>query len=172
MNEQENFKKFNQAIEILPVSIKSVLLKIDLMFKKSVSEIRFRTNKPVTLSLGAKNICIDLNGTACGKNQAWILNNEEIKDIFHALCDGSIYSHQDDINSGYITLKGGHRAGVCGQAIYSERGISVKSVNSVNLRIARQYRGCADSIIKIFRERKIFSLLDYSCHYYTKNSHT
>lgn len=64
-----------------------------------LEEIRIRSGKPIILKY---------------TNQEQILENflpsqEEILEIVQAICNHSIYSYQNQICSGFITLKGGHR---------------------------------------------------------------
>ena len=69
------------------------------------------------------------------------LDREEIDSTVDKLCGGSLYAHGDTIKSGYISLPGGIRAGVCGRAA-SEKGsvIGVSEINSVNIRIPHAVR--------------------------------
>ncbi|MDR2932911.1 MAG: stage III sporulation protein AA, partial [Oscillospiraceae bacterium] len=58
-------------------------------------------------------------------------------------------SHQDELKNGYISLLGGHRAGICGTAVLSGGGISsIRDVTSINLRIARDIHGAATPIVE------------------------
>ena len=73
---------------------------------------------------------------------------ETMEKAMAALCDYSIHSFQGDIQNGFITVRGGHRAGICGTAVLEEGKISsVRDISSINLRISRQHFGAADSII-------------------------
>jgi stage III sporulation protein AA len=65
------------------------------------------------------------------------------------MCSYSLHSHQEEMRNGYITLMGGHRAGIGGTAVLAEgRVASVRDVTSLNLRVARDIRGAADVIVK------------------------
>ena len=160
MYDTENVRKFNQAIETLPDCIKAILNKIDENYKKYIHEVRFRTNKPMCLTINGKNLCVDINGVICRQSEnAFIVDFALMKDIGLSLCKNSIYSYQDDINNGYLTLSGGHRVGVCGSAVFIKSEISVTNIHSVNLRIARQFRGCGKDIMKTFEENGLQSII-------------
>ena len=59
----------------------------------------------------------------------------------------SIYSVQNELNSGYITVRGGHRVGVCGTVVLNNNKIeNIKNISSVNIRIAREVIGCSDNL--------------------------
>ena len=60
----------------------------------------------------------------------------------------SIYSVQQDLNNGYITIAGGHRIGVVGECILQDsKIINIKNIYSLNIRVAKEYIGISDSII-------------------------
>ena len=70
--------------------------------------------------------------------------NPEIENIVIDTLE-AYYAHIEEICSGYITLSGGHRVGICGKAVCSEGKIAAfKEVSSLNFRIANQILGIAD----------------------------
>ena len=64
----------------------------------NLEEIRIRVNKPIILKFSSNEIILDYRP-----------NQEEILKILQIICDNSIYSYQNEICSGYITIEGGHR---------------------------------------------------------------
>ena len=80
------------------------------------------------------------------------LTGAHLSQILRALCDYSVHSYTQDIAQGFITLPGGHRAGICGTAVCGLRSqetgaggetVAVRDISSINLRIARQVPGAA-----------------------------
>jgi len=65
------------------------------------------------------------------------------------LSQSSFYALDEELRRGYITLPGGHRAGLCGHAVLENGYIrGQRDICSVNFRIARQEKGCADSLMR------------------------
>lgn len=64
----------------------------------NLEEIRIRVNRPVIFKFTSKEIIID-----------YIPKQEEILKILQFICDNSIYSFQNQICAGFITIQGGHR---------------------------------------------------------------
>jgi stage III sporulation protein AA len=70
------------------------------------------------------------------------VNEQQIEEIFYALCKGSVHSYQEELAQGYLTLPGGHRVGVGGKYL-PRNGVCdgppalLQKVYSLNLRIAR-----------------------------------
>lgn len=104
----------------------------------NLEEIRIRTNKPIILKYSNKEILIQE-----------IVNLNDILEILQKICNNSIYSYQNQICNGYITIKGGHRVGISGNCtIENNKVININYISSLNIRIARQVIGCSDKTLK------------------------
>ncbi len=91
---------------------------------------------------------------------AAVVTGEEMNEAFNRICGYSVHSHADSLNSGYITLRGGHRAGICGTAVTDgARVISVKDISCIDLRIARQVRGAANPVFSALFTHGVPSVL-------------
>ena len=143
-------KAFDSAVEILSEDIGAVLKNIPDSRKSTVQEIRIRSNKPIALSDGATTVFMDSEGKIIYTmgEKAFTASQRSIYDTFRRICDYSVYSRQDEIKNGYITVKGGHRVGLCGTAVLTEGKISaLNDISSMNVRIARQVFGVSEEII-------------------------
>ena len=106
--------------------------------ENSIEEIRIRVDRPVILKYPNREDVLD-----------HIVNQVEIVNILQSLCNNSIYSYQSQICDGYITLSGGHRVGLTGNATMKDgKIINVNYVSSLNFRVAREIIGASDEIIK------------------------
>ena len=93
--------------EIVSHFPKRIQNSLDEAFKKVTSqdgiplleEIRIRSGKPVILKYTSSEQVLE----------TIIPSQEEILEILQSICEHSIYSYQNQICNGYITLKGGHR---------------------------------------------------------------
>lgn len=135
----------------MPNYLANELLKLSGEFCQNANEIRLRVNKPAVImsSSGYKIIC-----------EHTPISAKDIRETFEKLCDYSIYSHQSELSNGFITLPGGHRAGICGTAATDSNGNrTLKYVSSINIRIASQYIGCSNEIFERAFVEKICGLL-------------
>ncbi len=104
----------------------------------SLEEIRIRADKPILLKFQNEEKIIEQK-----------INIETILEIMQYICDNSIYSYQEQICNGFITIKGGHRVGISGSAVVENgKVINVKYISCLNFRIAKQIIGVADGIIE------------------------
>lgn len=150
----DNLIKFEQAVSVLSSKIRAILLNLPESVKIKTQEIRLRSNKPIII-IGTYG-CRFLSSTGrasyiCSQNSKVITANE-LAETFNRICEYSVHSYQDSIINGYITIDGGHRAGICGTGVCCDEKISsLRDVSSINLRIAGEHIGAADEIIcKLF----------------------
>lgn len=143
---------FDSALWAISASLKNKLYNLDDAIKKETYEIRLRCNRPVMLYGKYKSMFLEKNSTVSAKpgENTCICSFQEITDTFNRICGYSIHTHQQDINNGFVTVKGGHRVGICGTAVCNGQGeiVSIKDITSLNIRIARNISGCSDEIVK------------------------
>lgn len=139
------------ALELLQGDIRQTFDRMEYKILDSVNEIRLRSGKSISLSIGNMDWFVLPNGQLSDKSECALVSGE--KDIEHAFKTAfsySLHSYSKELSHGYITTKGGNRVGICGTAV-SAQNIddsidTVKYISSVNIRIARQKTGCADKI--------------------------
>ena len=76
----------------------------------TLEEIRVRTDKPIILKFNEGEKIFEEK-----------INSEEILETLQYICENSIYSYQNQICNGYITIRGGHRVGVSRQLSNGKR---------------------------------------------------
>ena len=121
--------------------------------KCTVREIRMRSGKPLALTCDNGTFFLKKNGLPTRTaNDTLICSCDDIKNTVMRACNGSVYSCQEQINRGFITISGGHRIGICGTAVYTDGVIScIKQISALNIRIAKQYFGAADELCEVFK---------------------
>lgn len=129
MNFRENC--FVSALSPLPERLKNLLGNLPSEIIKFASEIRLRINRPILITGGGRCYPLSVFGRTVEATK------EEIEETFLNVCEHSVYSHEEELKNGYITIKGGHRVGISGTA-YSENGkvVAIKNVSSLCIRIA------------------------------------
>lgn len=153
---------FIEAIDKLEDSIKFVLKKIDYNLHKDIQEIKIRSNRPLMIKIFSRNYYVDnlsnikLNETS----NLYIVTQNQLQESFKRICEYSIYAYQEQINNGFITLKGGHRVGICGTAVFHNHEIvNIKDISSINLRIARFIPDVANELINKTMKDGLIGLL-------------
>ncbi len=120
----------------LPTEIVSLAKNIE---GSTVTELRFCRNKPVLVSSGnITGLLYDRSGNKV------VFTNQMMDYTVDKLTGGSLYSVNEYIKDGFVTLRGGHRVGICGTAVTKEDTIShIKHISALCFRVAREVKGCA-----------------------------
>ena len=143
-------KRFKNAVMVLPPQLYTVLSNAPKVVSENAHEIVLRVNRPLCVECKNKRYYFTENNCVTDtifETNMLCVSNRLMYDTFQNICNFAVYSRQDEINSGYITLKGGHRAGICGTAVLSEgKIVNIKDISSINIRIAREIIGCADEL--------------------------
>lgn len=160
-----------ELINIFPVQRREQLR---CLFKgiTSAEEVRIRQGWPIQIRAGERYYFCNMS-----KNGVWeveeygrtekclrydAVTQREIREMLSYLTRYSLYAYEDQMGQGFMTIRGGHRAGFAGQVI--KDGNKVKNfayITGINLRIAREIIGCAQQIIPhiILEGRRIHNTL-------------
>ncbi|MCX7903949.1 MAG: stage III sporulation protein AA [Caloramator sp.] len=139
-----------EIMEIFPEDIASVLKRTDPNDIRGTQEIRIRANKPLMIVKSDGDFFIRINGGIThNSDYAYIVEIQDIERIMQRMTNYSLYSFEDELRNGYLTLKGGHRVGIVGRTVLSNEGIrTLKNISALNIRIAREIKGCSDEVVK------------------------
>lgn len=151
MDEKTMAVRFDQAASSLG-SIGGPLLNLPVRFKAQAHEIRLRCGKPIIISLADSNLLLTENGTPVFSLRAGLLtaSRRDMEEAFRIICNSSVHSHQQEIKNGFVTINGGHRAGICGTAVTQDGDVvNIRDISSINMRIAREIRGAADATLPV-----------------------
>ena len=103
-----------------------------------LEEIRVRNNLPLICKIGQADKVLNYK-----------ISTEDINYIFQKICENSIYTYQNQIANGYITIQGGNRVGIVGTAVLHEDKVTnFNYISGLNFRISRQILGCSNSIMQ------------------------
>lgn len=125
-------------IKYLPLRVRTLIEdKIGQDYIK-LEEIRLRINCPIILKFNEEERVIE-----------FIISQNDIKESIQYICENSIYAYQNEINNGYITIRGGHRVGLTGNCIVeNNKIINISYIYSLNYRISKEIIGAADNVLK------------------------
>lgn len=146
---------FNNVLEYLSQNIRTMLNTIPNYAKAKVEEIRIRNGCPLSIYLDGKDYFITGDYRMTEEIQkGYLVQREDINNTFQLITNHSIYAFSEDIKKGYITITGGHRVGIGGKVIYSNKSVDIiNTISSLNIRIARQKKGVSNQIIPYLMDR-------------------
>lgn len=119
--------------DILPQEIyNSLMLKLN---EFEINEIRLRVNKPINVICNTKHYFLSPSGICNTANQAIFATKELITDIIFKASDYSIYSINEQLKQGFLTISGGIRIGVCGDVAIDKSVKTITNFSSICIRI-------------------------------------
>ncbi|HNX14694.1 MAG TPA: ATPase, T2SS/T4P/T4SS family [Oscillospiraceae bacterium] len=114
------------------------------------TEITLRKDRCFCVNSECETVFFGKTGNLCADTafQLYKPTAAEMEECLLRLCDYSVQTHRDQLLQGYITVKGGHRAGICGNAVKDAAGkiINFNEISTIRLRIARNLVGVADQL--------------------------
>lgn len=125
------------------------LLRIPAEIKEQVFDIHIKSGQPLSVCGREGVFFLREDGKITRALTSGLLrvSQEELQEIFLEACAHSVFSHEQEIQKGYIQLGDGCRVGVCGTAVTDSKGVrSVREISSLVFRIPREIRGCGDRL--------------------------
>lgn len=139
------------VLNLLPASVKNAISSVaDNYSNAPPEEIRLRVGRPVG---------IVANGVE--KHVPYITTNADITSTIEVATQGSLHTALDSIKQGFITIRGGHRLGLCGSAVVQNGEVTLlRDISSINIRIAREKRGiCEHFADKLYDGKRLYNTL-------------
>lgn len=127
-----------------------------------IQEIRMNVGQPLMLKAQGREIIVHTQGGMTDKYQdGFCVTEEMLKETFSFICKHSVYAYEEEIRQGFITIEGGHRIGLVGQAVTEgDKVKNIKYVSGLNIRLASQRVGCGDKVIEMIADKhNIFNTL-------------
>lgn len=79
----------------------------------------------------------------------WTPGERQVEQLAEALSEHALYARGEETRKGFITLRGGHRMGLCGRVICQGRAVrALREIASLCIRIAGEWPGAADEAVK------------------------
>lgn len=141
--------KIHEVLKFMPKEIKDMVEGMEPKLLETMEEVRLRQNKPLMLYGGGREYLINQKGQLVFEpSNAYHCTAENIKNAINLITSYSIYSYEDDIRNGFVTIDGGHRVGICGKAVLENGRIrTLRDISFINYRVARQVLGAADKVL-------------------------
>lgn len=117
----------------------------------TIREIRLRAYQPVSVQKCGKEYFLRGDGSFSENIfEAARSTPKELESLLRHICRDSVYAYEEELRQGYITVDGGHRVGIAGQAVQEADGAvrTLKNISFLNIRVAHEIKGAADCILE------------------------
>jgi len=151
MNKSELLKSFYSAAGLLCEPLWTAMGGLNDEVRMTCEEIRLRVDRPMELICCGKSVIPD---------RCRIVRPGDLEDTLRRCTGNSVHTYLPQLCKGFATARGGHRFGICGEAIRTGGAVTgFRNITSLNIRIARQLVGIADPLTARLLERPKKSLL-------------
>ena len=130
---------FDQVCDLLPFGLRQAARNLPRTEQMITEEIRLRIGQPVSVSIPEGEVF--LPGSP-------IITAKDLHSVLEVATKASAHAVLDRVCQGFIAVAGGHRLGLCGNVVNRDGKIhNLRSVSSLNLRIAKQIPGIGNDLL-------------------------
>lgn len=141
--------KILEVLDYLPKHIREMIKKLPVSLLPGIEEIRLRLGKPLCIAGCNVELFVGADGKGLTTTErAYLVSPEDLKCSLQLVCNFSMYSVEEELRNGFVTVRGGHRVGVCGRTVIENGRVkTIKDISYMNFRIAKQILGASDKVI-------------------------
>ena len=103
--------KEDTILKVLPWDVRSIIQKEKLEFEY-LQEIRLREGKPLIFLYHDTEVI-----PGAKARRPYLVTKDNIREMLEYISNYSLYACEQEMRQGFITIEGGHRVGLSGQAI-------------------------------------------------------
>lgn len=139
-------KAFNEAATFLPRRLRSFAEMLSDEEKRNARELRLRAGVGFSVFANGAERLLSREITA-----------EDLSDVLELATESSLHCARESVAQGFVTVRGGHRVGLCGSVVKSPDGVSgMRELSSVSIRIAKEIKGASDDIYDAVMRDSVF----------------
>lgn len=129
---------FAQVVDLLPEHLKCAMKQLPRAKREQVEEIRLRQGFLPTV----------LDGEGEQDVGDKVVTGAVLRQVLEQASQASAHTVLDQVQRGFLTLRGGHRIGICGTAVMREGKVAtLREMSSLSIRIARAVVGQAEGLL-------------------------
>lgn len=132
-----------QAAGLLPVDLRQVVLAVPRTEQMIAEELRLRIGRPMSITMPQGELI--LQGSP-------VVTSKDLHTVLEFATKSSAHTALEHVRQGYITVRGGHRLGLCGSIVSKDGNIhNMRYLTSLNIRIAKQISGIGNELLRNVR---------------------
>lgn len=143
---------FDQAASFLPFDMRQVALSVSNQNKERAEEFRLRVGRQMSITMPEGEMAV----SGCK-----MITSNDLRSVLEIATQASAHTALEHVRNGFVTVRGGHRLGICGTAVLKDGAIhNLRCISSLNIRIAKQIPGLGNDLVhRIRRQSKLPSVL-------------
>lgn len=151
VSQMDERKPWEQAAAVLPGPLYAGLSTLGADRLERLEELRLRRGFPMTALLPGGEVETDTSP----------VGGEELRQVVENATQSSAHTALDKVCQGFVTLRGGHRMGLCGTVVKKDgKIVTLRELSSLSIRAARPVTGLARTILpELLEEGRFLSTL-------------
>ncbi|WP_238650199.1 stage III sporulation protein AA [Paenibacillus piscarius] len=142
-------------LQLFPERIRVLLGGLPAALLDKLEEVRVREGRPLEINYSGKYHFVGAGGSLTQfPGEAYKPDREDAHRLLDLISNHSLYTMEEELRKGFITIPGGHRIGLCGRTVLSGGGVEhLRDITGFNVRIAREVQGVADRVLPYLLDR-------------------
>lgn len=134
---------------LLPPPVRTAVSNLPGAVQLRAEELRIREGRPLEIVYGGSYGFIRPDGRLDGSpEEAYLASRDDCGMLLELLTRHSVYSFEEELKRGFITVQGGHRVGLSGRTLLEDGRVKqIRDVSGFNIRIARELPGCGRRVL-------------------------
>jgi len=135
-------------LRYLPSPVRTALLRLDSQTLFNITELRIHTSGAVSVCIHGKNRALTNSGITNNLSDSVRVSQEELDAFIFKACHGSVYTHEESLREGYITVCGGVRIGISGVcSIKCGQIVGYSKIKGATIRLPRHIKGAGAEVL-------------------------
>ncbi|MGG0823024.1 stage III sporulation protein AA [Paenibacillus turicensis] len=136
-------------LSLFPDHIQSMLRSLPSSLLDEIEEIRLREGRALEVNAGGHFYYLTAKGEVTSKPEhAYRPSRKDSNTLLDLITNHSLYTMEEELRRGFITIAGGHRVGLSGRTVLSGGQVAhLRDISGFNVRVAREVQGVADHLL-------------------------
>jgi len=133
----------------MPPALMRILKGMPDAMLHELEEIRVRENRPLEIvSRGRYVFLTEQSQPTLDASKGFRPNREICATLLDLLTNHSLYTFEEELKRGFITIAGGHRVGLAGKTVLEHGSVKlIRDITGFNIRVAREIVGCGLQVL-------------------------
>lgn len=138
-----------EILPYLPEQVQRILLRAPAEVLAKAVEIRLRASLPLLVVVPERDYMFTPLGDVTRYwQEAFCCTAQDVARAVQAVGRNSLYALEEELRTGFLTMEGGHRIGLAGQAVLEKGAVkALKHIGSINIRVAREVKHASDALL-------------------------
>lgn len=143
-------------LELFPELIQSLLRQLPASIFQQMEEIRMREGRPLEINTAQGHYFLQSDGGLThDPDKAYKPSRQDSHRLLDRISNHSLYTMEEELRKGFITIPGGHRVGLSGRTVLNSGRVEhIRDISSFNVRIAKEVIGAADVVLPFIQHDK------------------